>query len=183
MNLDSLSHELLMEIVSYLDVGHIISVMQVNGVLRNALMNDRWLWLCRLQHGLKVGGRLQEWQHPFDEIIRHVGTWRCSDCLEMELDQRPFIDLFFKKTLCKRCKRRPKYAPITLGTAKRNYFLNERDLLPLKTMSVENPHYKNASPVRLYSREVVQKVSGEKLRCKGIDRDEHCDNSRIEEYE
>ena len=40
-------------------------------------------------------------------------------------------------------------------------------------MSVENPHYKNASPVRLCSREEVQKVSGEKLRCKGIDRDEH----------
>ena len=56
VNLDGVPHEVLREIVSYLDVGHIISVAQVNCVLRNALINDIWLWSCRLQDGLKVGG-------------------------------------------------------------------------------------------------------------------------------
>ena len=172
MNLDTVPNDVLREVVSYLDVGHIISVAQVNRVLRNALINNRWLWLSRLQDGLKLWVAVEERQDPFREIVRHVSTRRCSDCLEMETGQRPFIDIFFKKTLCQKCKKRSKYALINAGTAKRNYFLNEKDLVPLKTMSMENPHYKSASPVRLYSREQICKVSDEKMRSQGIDRHE-----------
>jgi len=154
MNLDTVSHDILREIVSHLDVGHIISLTQVNCTLRNVLINENYLWFSRLRYGLNVHGISQKTLNYFHEITRHIPTRRCSDCLKMEdLSPRPFIDIFFKKTLCSNCKGHPKYALVTASTAKKNYFLNDNDLLPLRTMSVNNPHHKNASPCRLYSRE------------------------------
>jgi len=105
INLDTVPYDVLREIMSYLDVGHIISVAQVNHVLWNALINNRWLWLSQLQDGLKLWVAVEECQDPFHEIVRHISTCRCSDCLEMETGQHPFIDIFFKKTLCQKCKK------------------------------------------------------------------------------
>jgi hypothetical protein len=46
------------------------------------------------------------------------------------------------------------------------------DLLPLWTISAENPHHKDAGHVRLYSRVSVQDVSEAKLEAIGITREE-----------
>jgi len=74
----------------------------------------------------------------------------------MELVPRPFVDAFFGRTLCKDCQRRPEYRLVVSSTAKRNYFLNEYDLLSLKTMTSPNRKYKNGSPIRYYIRQEVQ---------------------------
>ena len=154
MNLNTVSHNILREIVFHLDVGHIISLMQVNRTLRNVLINYNYLWLSRLRYGLNVCGISQKTLNSFHEITTHIPTRQCLDCLKIEdLSPRPFIDIFFKKTLCNNCKAHPKYALVTASTAKKNYFLNDNDLLPLRTMGVNNPHHKNTSPFRLYSRE------------------------------
>ena len=172
LNLDNVPDEVLRRVLSYLDVGHIVSVAQANRALRNVVVNDRTLWLSRLEEGLKVQLRRQSRHEPFCEIMRHVKKRRCSDCLEMETGRRPFVDLFFRRTLCERCQKGSKYAVVNATTAKKNYFLNEDDLLSLKTMSMENPHHKSGSPVRLYSREQVRKASEEKLKIQGVSREE-----------
>ena len=172
MNLDTVFHDILREIVSHLDVGHIISLTQVNRALRNVLINDNYLWSSRLRYGLNVRGISQKTLNSFHEITTHIPTRRCSDCLNMEdLSPRPFIDIFFKKTLCNNCKAHPKYALVTASTAKKNYFLNDNDLLHLRTMSMNNPHHKNASPCRLYSREQIRAISQQKLTSQGVSRE------------
>ena len=164
MNLNTVSHNILREIVFHLDVGHIISLMQVNRTLYNVLINYNHLWLSRLRYGLNVHGISQKTLNSFHEITTHIPTRRCSDCLKMEdLSPRPFIDIFFKKTLCNNCKAHPKYALVTASTAKKNYFLNDNDFLPLRTMSVNNPHHKNTSLCHLYSREQIRGISQQKL--------------------
>jgi hypothetical protein len=84
------------------------------------------------------------------------------------LAHRPFIDLFFSKALCPQCRALPKYSLITAATAKKTYFLNNNDLLPLKTMSAENPHHQHGPPVRLYSRETIRALSVTKLATAGV---------------
>jgi len=81
---------------------------------------------------------------------------------------RPFVDGFFNLTVCRDCYNHKKYRLITAFTAKKNYFLNEKDLLGLRTVSRINPHYKNGSFVRLYSREAIAEASASKLKKKGI---------------
>jgi len=172
LNLDNVPNEVLRRVMSYLDVGHIVSVAQTNRALRSVLVNDRTLWLSRLQEGLKVQLRRQSRHEPFCEIMRHVKKRRCSDCLEMEMGRRPFVDLLFRRVLCEKCQKGSKYALVNASTAKKNYFLNEDDLLSLKTMSMANPHHKSGSPMRLYSREQVRKASEDKLKILGVSREE-----------
>jgi hypothetical protein len=55
---------------------------------------------------------------------------------------------------------------------KKNYILNDNNLLPVRTMShVNNPHHKNASPSRLYSREQIRAISQQKLTSQGVSRE------------
>jgi XPA protein C-terminus len=173
VRLDTLPFDVLREITTYLDVGHLISLSQVNQVLRAFLINDDNLWLTCLQRGLKVSVTRKQKQDPFGEIVKRTRTHRCADCRRMEVSsQRPFMDPFFNRLLCTECRRSAKYRVITAATAKRNYFLTDDDLLPLWTISAENPHHKDAGHVRLYSRVSVQDVSEAKLEAIGITREE-----------
>ena len=54
LNLNTLPFDILKEMVAYLDVGHIISLSQVNQSLRAFLINDDNLWISRLKNGLKI---------------------------------------------------------------------------------------------------------------------------------
>jgi len=173
VNLDSVPIDVIRKIVSYLDAGHIIYLSQVNRFIRCILVGDNHLWLHRLQYGLKVRINAETRQDPYRTIMKRVRTHQCVDCGIMEVSsQRPFMDSFFNKVLCSNCKQRSIYALINAGTAKITYFLNEDDLLPLHTVSLPNPHHKSASPVRLYSRHQVQKLSERKLALKGITREQ-----------
>jgi hypothetical protein len=165
--------DIIKRIVLYLDVGHIVSLSQVNQFLRGLLVGWRDLWLQRLQYGLKVDITRKTRANPYKAIMDRVHTHRCSDCGIMEVyQQRPFFHSFFNVVLCGSCKNRTIYALITATTAKRNYFLNEDDLLPLRTISLENPHYPRASPVRLYSRHRIREISQKKLAIQGMTRDQ-----------
>jgi XPA protein C-terminus len=171
--LDTLPFDVLREMVTHLDVGLIISLSQVNQALRAFLINDDNLWLSRLQRGLKVSITRKRKQDPFGEVVKRIRTHRCADCRRMEVSsQRPFMDAFFNKLLCIECRKAPKYRVITTLTAKKNYFLTDDDLLPLRTISAENPHHKDAGHIRLYSRVSVQDVSEAKLEAIGITREE-----------
>ena len=81
----------------------------------------------------------------------------------MELKRRPFMDPFWNRPLCDECRREPKYALITALTAKKSYFLNEDDLVALRTISKENTHRENAGHIRYFSREAVRRMSVDKL--------------------
>jgi len=165
--------DVIKKIVSYLDVGHIVSLSQVNQFLRELLVGWRDLWLQRLQYGLKVDITRKTRANPYKAIMDRVHTHRCSHCGIMEVyQQRPFFNSFFNVVLCSSCKDRTIYALITATTAKKNYFLNEDDLLPLRTVSLENPHYRGASPVRLYSRHRIREISQKKLALQGMTRDQ-----------
>lgn len=181
VTLDTLPRDVIREIVSYLDAGYIVSLSQVNQFLRRILVGDNYLWLRRLEYGLKVPISAETRQNPFGMMIKRIRTHRCAHCGIMEVSyQRPFMNSFFNKVFCNECKTRSIYALINAGTAKRTYFLNEDDLLPLRMISVENPHYKSASPVRLYSRHQVRAISEQKLALKGITREERLRQQRVE---
>jgi hypothetical protein len=97
--------------------------------------------------------------------------------------QQPFMDVFFNRLLCIECRKSSKYRVMTAFTAKRNYFLTEDDLLPLRTISAENPHHKNAASVGLYSRVSVHALSEAKLAAVGITREERKRKQREREEE
>ena len=82
----------------------------------------------------------------------------------MELPRRPFFEPFWNRPLCDRYQMNDKYRVITAYTAKRNYFLDENDLLVLRTFSQKKPHSGAAPHTRLYSRVDVQRQSRQKLR-------------------
>jgi hypothetical protein len=98
------------------------------------------------------------------ELIRRLPTLCCADCHAMQLPQRPFIQPFWNRPLCDVCRIDDKYRLVTAYTAKKNYFLDENDLLSLRTFSHKNPHHKNASHIRFFSRVDVQRRSELKLR-------------------
>jgi len=100
----------------------------------------------------------------FLEFIERLPTLRCADCHIMQLPWRPFIEPFWNRPLCDACRMDDKYRLVMAYTAKKNYFLDENDLLGLRTFSQRNPHHKNASHVRFFSRVDVQRRSELKLR-------------------
>ena len=179
MMLNILSIDILREIVSYLDVGDALSLSQVDRFLRGVLINDHHLWLSRLQDGLKVRVNRERRKDPFGEVVKRVRTHRCDDCKAMEGGfSRPFMDPFFNKLLCRQCRDQQKYMIVNVGIAKSKYFLNEDDLLPLRTISVENPYRPWAPPMRLYSFEDIRKISEEKLLSIGKSREQRIGEQR-----
>src|SRR5271168_4347228 len=100
----------------------------------------------------------------FLEFIGRLPTLPCADCHIMQLPRRPFIEPFWNRPLCDACRMDDKYRLVMAYTAKKNYFLDENDLLGLRTFSQRNRHHKNASHVRFFSRVDVQRRSELKLR-------------------
>ena len=150
-------------IVSYLDIGHVISLAQVNRQLRYSLTNDNdyWVYLLRTRLNVKLTGKRRN--NALFEFIRRLPTLRCADCHKMQLRRRPFIQPFWNRPLCDHCRVDDKYHLVTAYTAKKNYFLDENDLLGLRTFSQKNPHYTNGSHVRFFSSVDVQRRSELKL--------------------
>src|SRR5277367_6766271 len=95
--------------------------------------------------------------------MRRLPTLCCADYHEMQLRRRPFIHPFWNHPLCDACQIDDKYRFVTAYTAKKNYFLDENDLLSIRTFNQKNPHYKSASHVRFFSRVEVQRWSELKL--------------------
>jgi len=163
VNLDGMPILVLRTIVSHLDVGHVISLTQVNRQLRHSLTNDSgyWVYLLRTRLNIKLTGERRN--NAFVELTRRLPTLRCADCHEMQLYRRPFIHPFWNRPLCDACRIDDKYRFVTAYTAKKNYFLDENDLLSLRTFNQKNPHYKTASHVRFFPRVDVQRRSELKL--------------------
>jgi hypothetical protein len=162
----------LFTIASFLDVGHVLSLSQVNRSIRNILVNNDHFWSSRVRHRLRLTGVPRNCRNHFKIVIDAAKTRRCFHCVKMELLPRPSIDPFFGKTLCSNCQRRPEYRLIVSSTAKRNYFLNDYDLLSLRTMTSPNKIYKNGSPIRYYIRQEVQERAREKRLLRNTNRGE-----------
>src|SRR5271168_744505 len=109
----------------------------------------------------------------FFEFIGRLPTLRCADCHIMQLPRRPFIEPFWNRPLCDACRMDDKYRLAMAHTAKKNYFLDENDLLGLRTFSQRNSHHKNASQVQFFSCVDVQRRSELKLRRLRTTRIEH----------
>jgi hypothetical protein len=157
-NLDNLPIVVLREIISYLDIGHVMPLTHVNQQLRDTLICDNGLWMLLLCTRLNTKLSGESKNNAFQEPLRCLPPLRCSNCLHMELCPRPF-DPFWNRPMCDRCKFAEKYRLITAYTAKKHYFLNENDLLDLKTISKENPHSKTAGHARYFSQGSVIKKS------------------------
>jgi hypothetical protein len=164
VNLDGMPILVLHTIVSHLDIGHVIPLTQVNRQLRYSLTNNNgyWVYLLRTRLNIKLTGERRN--HAFVELMRRLRTLRCDDCHKMQLYRRPFIHPFWNRPLCDVCQIDDKYRFVTAYTAKKNYFLDENDLLSLRTFNQKNPHYNNASHVRFFPRVDVQRRSELKLR-------------------
>ena len=170
INLDSMPILVLHSVVSHLDIGHVISLTQVNRQLRSSLTNNNgyWVTLIRARLNIKLTGDRRN--NAFLELVRRLPTLRCDECHEMQFPRRPFFYSFWNRALCDACRNYDKYRIITAYTAKKNYFLDENDLLRLRTFSGKNPHHENASHVRFFSRVAVQRRSESKLRLLGTTR-------------
>jgi hypothetical protein len=163
VNLDDMPILVLHTIVSHLDIGHVISLTQVNRRPRDSLTNDNGYWVFLLRTRLNVKLTSKRRNDALLEFIRRLPTLRCADCHTMQLPQRPF-EPFWNRPLCDVCRMDDKYRLVTAYTAKKNYFLDENDLMGFRTFSKRNPHHKNASHARFFSRVDVQRRSELKLR-------------------
>jgi len=167
---DTLPFDVTRQIIKHLNVGHVIPLLSVCRLFYQMIKPDHDFWRSRLQRDLNVKvSKTNKTMDPFTEIVKRFSSLRCNDCGIMRgPPNRPFVDGFFNLTVCRDCYNHKKYRLITAFTAKKNYFLNEKDLLGLRTVSRINPHYKNGSFVRLYSREAIAEASASKLKKKGI---------------
>jgi hypothetical protein len=156
MSIDGMPSLVLFTIASFLDIGHVLSLSQVNKNIRNILINNDHFWSSRVRNRLRLTGVPRNCRNHFNIVIDAAKTRRCFHCLKMELLPRPSVNPFFRRTLCHDCQLRPEYRLVVSSTAKRNYFLNEYDLLSLRTMTSPNKKYKNGSPIRYYIRQEIQ---------------------------
>ena len=78
---------------------------------------------------------------------------KCSDCGK-ESAAKPHEILH--KILCPKCSKKLEY--ITKSRAMKEYKLTEEDLDKLNYMSVKNPHYSSAKPMKLYLLDQVKVV-------------------------
>lgn len=85
----------------------------------------------------------------------------------------------FKKRICGTCLDLDKYTLICKSTAKKDYFLNDKDLKDVKCYEVKNPHYSCASAMQLFSKTNIIKTFEEKY---DIDDDDEFDE-KMEELE
>src|SRR5271154_6318200 len=140
VNLDDMPILVLHTIVSHLDLGHVIPLIQVNRRLRYSLTSDNgyWVFLLRTRLNVKLTGKRRD--NAVLEFIMRLPTLRCADCHTMQLPRRPFFEPFWNRPLCDVCRMDDKYRVVTAYTAKKNYFLDENDLLRLRTFSKRNPH-------------------------------------------
>lgn len=172
MSLDCMPILVFFTIASFLDTGHVLSLSQVNRNIRHIFVNDNDFWSRRVRYTLKLTGVPRDMQDHFKVVVEATKTRRCFHCLKMELLPRPSVDPFFGRTLCNDCQRRPEYRLVVSSTAKRNYFLNEYDLLSLRTMTAPNRKYKNGCPIRYYVRHEVQELARKKALKRHITRGE-----------
>ena len=172
MNLDGMPSLVLFTIASFLDIGHVLSLSQVNRNIRNIYVNNDHFWSSGVRHRLRLTGVPRNCRDPFKIVVDATKTRRCFHCLKMELLPRPSVDPFFERTLCNNCQRRPEYRLIVSSTAKRNYFLNEYELLSLRMMTSPNKKYKNGFPIRYYIRQEVQERAREKALLQNTNREE-----------
>jgi hypothetical protein len=163
-NLDNLPIVVLRELISYLDVGHIIPLALVNRQLYDTLKDDNGLWLFLLRSRLNITLPRAKEDNAYRELLKHAQTERCNDCMCMEFDRRPYFHAFWNRPLCDACRYDEKYSIITARRARKDYFLNNDDLLLLKTISEQNKRYRNRPHTRYFSRRSVQIKSNEKLR-------------------
>lgn len=148
----------LRNIISYLDVGHVICLAQIpNHRLRHILtveFNGVWLKLLRCRLHIAVPQRLQK--KAYTEAVRHAKSKRCSSCSRMELWKEPCMSGFWRQPLCDSCQFVNQHRLITTFTATHNYCLNKNHLLDLKRVSEENLHKRNGPHTRRFSRVTVQ---------------------------
>ena len=149
-------------IVSFLDTGHVLSLSQVNRNIHNIFINNDHFWSSQACHRLKLTGIPRNSPDHFKVIVKATKTRCCFHCLKMEFLPRPCIDPFFGRTLCSDCQHWPEYQLVISSTTKRNYFLNEYDLLSLRMMTMPNKKYKNRCPIRYYVRHKIQGLAWEK---------------------
>ena len=121
--------------MSYQDIGHIVPLTQVNRRLWYMLTEDNGYWLLLLHSRLSVKLTGKNRNTAYAEFVKRLPTLQCAECHRMELPWRPFIDPFWNRFLCDTCRFDDKYRVVTSYTAKHNYFLNEDDLLLLRTFS------------------------------------------------
>ena len=182
INLDSMPILVLHSVVSHLDIGHVISLTQVNRQLCCSLTNDNGylVSLIRIRLNIKLTGDRRN--NAFLELVRGLPTLRCDECHEMQFPWRPFVYSFWNRGLCDACRNDDKYRLITAYTVKKNYFLDENDLLLLWTFSGKNPHYENASHVRFFSWVAVQRRSESKLQLLGTTRIDRLKKRNLRSY-
>jgi hypothetical protein len=163
VSLDNVPILVLHTIVSHLDIGDVIPLIQVNRRFRYSLTSDNGYWVFLLRTRLNVKLSDKRWDNAVLEFIMRLPTLRCADCHTMQLPRRHFFEPFWNRPLCDVCRMDDKYRLVTAYTAKKNYFLDENDLLRLRTFSKRNPHHKNASHARFFSQVNVQRRSELKL--------------------
>ena len=78
----------------------------------------------------------------------------CSICGEKTgYNEHPILD----KVICRSCNKGLKY--VTKGRALSDYKLTQTDLKQLRYREVPNPHYKCASPMKLFLKNQIEDLS------------------------
>jgi XPA protein C-terminus len=162
LSLDTLPTDILDELAPYLDTGDLVSLAQVNRRLRSYFVCNHSLWAYRLHTRMQVKRGRRSKRTPYEDVVNRIPTRRCQSCNGLE--QRPWKHGLFKRRLCSVCRQLPQFVMITATTAKQEYFLNDKDLEPLRVLSVRNPHYGSMPSMRLYCLKDVQAASEAKLK-------------------
>jgi XPA protein C-terminus len=158
-------------IISYLDIGDIIPLVLVNKSLYWTLITDEHLWHFLLRERLHV--KCPETDNAFNHLMLLSHAGRCCHCHRMEgFSRLPYFHPFWRMPFCNSCRSHDDYKLMTATYAKREYFLNDNDLLSFRVISKDNPHCSSASYVRRFSATAVIRKSEAKLKAQGITREQ-----------
>src|SRR5271170_630386 len=86
-------------VISHLDIGHVISVTQLNRQLHYSLTNDNGYWVSLLRTRLNVKLTAKQRNDVFFELTKRLPILCCDDCHEMQLTHRPFLHAFWNRPL------------------------------------------------------------------------------------
>ena len=64
--------------------------------------------------------------------------------------------------LCEQCSHSPDYEMICKSIAKNKYKLNDKDLINIEYIEVDNPHFKCAAKMKLFLEKDIKKYADEK---------------------
>lgn len=121
-------------------------------------------YICKFLHKSDIINLAKAIPHRvFIDKVKQIKQFpkRCASCLERDGTCHQLHNI----RLCTECRQLPQYKLVCKTTAKKAYFLTDKDLAQIQTYCVPNPYYKCAPAMILVTLQDVYNYFCHKHRC------------------